>query len=230
MLRKTPKTLDAVDMISGTLVDQSFDVAHGMVLAQPFERVVTSEGVGIVDRPLSGFLSYDGHELFFGYMLHDPCIDLAIAFQKAKYNVFAGGTPSALALAPAAKVAFIHLYIAIQSATFKLGDMVDRFAQTLVDTRDRLVVEAKVMRETVCRLLLIESLHDRNFRTNPFQRFLFSTAFVSTSDVSAACLRDPERTAEYTLSASQKVGRTTENVLLSCNHKGILTPCGYETH
>lgn len=39
-----------------------------------------------------------------------------------------------------------------------------------------------------------------------------------------------ERTTKYALSAPQKVGRTTENILLSLYHMDILTPRGYETH
>ena len=230
MLCETPKSLNAVDMILGALVDQSFRVAHRMMFAQPFQGVVASERVGVVDAALPRLLADDRHQFFLAHMLHYPRIHLAVALQEAKNDVFAGCAPSAFAFAPAAKVALIHLHVAIQSAAFKLGNMVDRFPEFLVDAGNRLVVKTEIMREAICRLLLIEPLHDGNLRTNSFQGLLFSTGLVSASDVSAARLRNLERTAENTLSASQKVGRTTENVLLSSNHKGILHPCGYETH
>ena len=70
MLRKTPKTLNTVDMVLGFLVDQRFRVVDGEVLPQPFQGIVASEGVGVVDRSFPGFLSDNGHELLFRHMLH----------------------------------------------------------------------------------------------------------------------------------------------------------------
>jgi len=230
MLRKTPESLNAVDMIFGTLVNHAFRVAHGMMLAQALQGIITSERVRVVDAPFPRLLADDRHQFFFGYMLHHPRIHLAIALQKPKYDVFASSAPPALAFASAAEVALVHLHLAIQFAAFKFCDMIDHFSELLIDAGNRLVVEAEVMREAICRLLLIEPLHDCDFRSDAFQGFLLSTPSVSASDVSAVRLRDLERTAENALSTPQKVGRTTENVLLSSNHKGILTPCGYETH
>ncbi len=230
MLRKAPKTLNTVDMILGFLADQCFRVVDGEMLPQPLQGVVASEGVGVVDRSLPGFLADDRHQLFFGNVLHYARIDLAIALQEAKDNVFAGSATSAPALASAAKVAFIHLHLAVQFAALKLRHVVDRFAEMLIDAGDGLIVKAKVMREAIGRLLLVESLDNGNLRPHPFQRLLFSTGLVATPDVSSIRLRDLERTAENTLFAPQKVGRAPENVLFSCNHKGILAPRGYETH
>ena len=74
-----------------------------------------------------------------------------------------------------------------------------------IDAGNRLVVEAEVMREAICRLLLIEPLHDCDFRSDAFQGFLLSTPSVSASDVSAVRLRDLERTAENALSTLKKL-------------------------
>jgi len=200
MFGKTPKSFNAVDMVLSA-IGKGLAVIQAVVFAQPLQRVVASEGVDVVDRALSRFLPNDSHEFLLGHMLHDPCVDLAIPLQKPKNNVFTGCSTSALAFASAAKIALVHLDLAAQFATLKLGHMVDRFSEFLIDARNRLVVQAKIMREAVGRLLLIEPLYDGDLRSDSLQRLLFSTALVPAPDISSTRLRDLERTAENTLSA-----------------------------
>ena len=228
MLRKTPKSFYAVDVILA-LIGKRFAVVQTMVFSEPLQRVVASEGVRVIDRSFSRFLSDNCHEFFFGHMLHHPRIYLAVPFQKAKHNVFAGCTPTTLALASAAEVALVHLHLAVQSAALKLRHMVDCLSKFLVDTGNRLVVSTEVMREAVRRLLLVESLQDGNFCSDSLQRFLFSTGLAPTPNISSTRLRYLERTAEYALLSSQKVGCATENVLSPLCHMDILLPYGYET-
>ena len=227
---KTPKTLNAVNMILRLLIDQRFRVIQGMMLSQALQRVVASEGIGVVNRTLPRFLSDNRHKLIGRHMLHNPRVYLPIPFQKPKYDVFALGPTSALALASAAEVAFVHFDLAVQSAALKLGYVVDRFTETLIDAGDRLIIKSKIVREAVGRLLLVKSLHDANLGMQTLQRLLFSTGLVPAPDVAALCTINFERTAENALFTSQKVGRATENILFCCNHKGILPPRGYETH
>ena len=225
---KRPESFNAVDMVLAS-VGERFAVVKAVMFAQPFEGVVAPEGVGVVDRTLPGFLPNNGHKFFFGDMLNDSGVNFAIPLQEAKNNVFAGCTPTTLAFSSAAKIAFIHLYLAVELTSLKLRHVVDRFAESLVDARNRLVVGAKIMRETVRRLLLVKPLDDGNLHPDSLQRFLFSTGLVATSDVPAACPRDLERTAENALLSSQKVGRAPENVLSPLCHMNILLPYGYET-
>jgi|SRR3989344_446572 len=229
MFGKGPETLDAIYVILGLLADHGFGVIDCEMFAQSFQRIVTAEGVGVVDRAFPRFLSNDRHEFLLGHMLHNPRVDLSIPLQKAKNDVFALSAASALSLAPAAKIALIHFHLSGESLAFKLGNVVDGFAKFLVHTRDSLVVGAKIRGKTVRWLLLIEALHNRNLHANALQRLLFSARFVAASHIPTRGLRNLKRSAENTLFASQKVGRATKNVLSSCNHKGILTPRGYET-
>ena len=229
MFGKTPKTLNAVDMILGLLADHRFQVIHREMFAQPLQGVVAPEGVRVVDGTLSGFLPDDRHEFFLGHMLHHAGIDLSIALQKAKNDVFARSPSSALSFASAAKVALVHLHFARESLALKFGDVIDGFTKLLIHTRDGLVVGAQISRETIRRLLLIEALHDGNFHADALQGFLFSTGFVATPYISASGLRYLKRTAENTLFAPQKVGRAPKNILSSIYHKDIVAPYGYET-
>ena len=230
MLCKTPESLNTVNVVLGLFVDHPFGVVDRVVFPQAFEGVVAPEFVGVVDRSLPGFLPDDSQQLFLGHVFHYSRIHLAVSLQKAKYDVFPGRTTSALALPPAAKVALVHLHLAVQFATLKFSHMVNRFTQTLVDAGNRLIIEAKVMRKSVRRLLLVEALHNGDLSSYALQGLLFSTWLVPTPYIPARGLHHLERTTEYTLFTPQKVGRAPENVLLSCNHKDILPPRGYETH
>ena len=230
VLRKTPKPLDAVDVIFGAFVNHVFGMLHRMMFAQPLQRIVAPEFVRVVYRSLPGFLSDDVHQFISRNTLNDPRVDPAIALQKAKYNAFALGVTTTLSFASAAKLALVHFNLTRKFAAFQFSHMVDRFSQTLVYSRDRLIINAKIMRELVGRLRLVEALQDTNLSAKLPERLLFSTTFVSASHVAATSTIDLERTAENTLFTPQKVGLTTENILLSSNHKGMLTPRGYESH
>jgi len=230
MFGKRPESFNAIDVVFSFLVDHVFGMIDGVMFAQSLEGVVASKGVRVVDRALPGFLSDHRHQLLLGDMLHHARVDLTIALQKAKYDIFTLGSPSTHTLASAAKIALVHLNLSIQFATLKLGYMVDRFSKFLVDTGNRLIIGAKIVRETIGRLLLIESLHDSNFGTQTFQRLLLSARLVATANVSTLRSINLKRTAENTLLSSQKVGHATENVLSSLCHMDILVPYGYETH
>lgn len=230
MFSKRPESFNAIDVVLGSPVNQGLAVADRMVLAQPFQGVVATEGVRVVDRALPGFLSNHGHQFFLGNMLHNPRIDLAIALQQAKYDVFTLCSSTAHALAPAAKVGLIHFYLAIELTALKLGNMINGLSQLLVQAGNGLIIKTKIMSKAVGRLLLVETLNNGDLGPDLAQGFLFSTALVPATDIAARSLGYFERTAKHTLSTLQKVGRTTENVLSSLPHMEILTPHGYETH
>ena len=216
MFCKTPKSLNAVDMILAA-VGKGLAVVQPVVFSPAPERVVAPKRIRVVDRSFSRMLPDMGHELIGRDLLHDLCVYPAVPFQEAKYNAFPGGASSALSLPPAAEVGLVKFNLALQLARFKLCNMVDRLTQALVDASDRLVVQAKVACHAIGGLLLVEAGEDRNFTAQLFQRLLFSTAFFQTFHISSFRLAHLERTAENTLSTPQKVGRTIENVLFLHN-------------
>ena len=229
MLRKTPESFNAVDMILA-MIGQGLRVIQTMVLAPATKGVVAPEGVGVIDRPLSGVFPDMGHELIGSHSFHHLGIHPAVALQKPEYNAFSGSPSAALPFPPAAKVGIVNLNLAFELAGLKLGHMVDRLSQALVDAAHRLIVKPEVHADAIGRLLLIKPGEDGHFSAQPFQRLLLSAGFASAPHIPAASATDLERTAEKALSASQKVGRTVENVLFASNHEGILAPRGYESH
>ena len=229
MLGVTPKSLNTVDVILAT-IGKCFAVVQPVVFPPALQRIVTAEGICVIDRPFSGMLSDMTHQLVSGHLFHHLGVHPPVALQKAEDNAFPRSASSSFTLAPAAEVRLINLNLALELARFQFSHMVDRLAQALIDAGHHLIIKAKIARHAIGRLLLIETGDNANLFARAFERLLFSTRFVPAPDVPALRPRHPKRTTENALSAPQKVGRTVENVVSSSNHKGILTPHGYETH
>lgn len=230
MLCETPESLNAVDVVFGLPIDERLHVTHCVMLAQPLERVVASEGIGIVDRAFASLLPYDRHQFVFRYMLNHPRVDPAIPLEKAEDNGFSPRSATSLSFAPATKVRLVHLDVTRKFFALKFGDMVDRFTEFLVHARDCLVVEIQVMRQTIRRLLFVEATYDGNFFARLLQRLLLSATLVPASYIPPLCLANLERSTKYTLLPSQKVGRAPKYVLFPLCHMDILVPYGYESH
>src|SRR3989344_5476707 len=229
MLRKTPKSLNAVDMILAS-VGKRLAVVQSVMLPESVQRVVTAKGVRVIHRALSGMLSDMAHQFLGGYLLHYFGVHPAVTLQKAQYNAFPGRSSSSLPLPPASEVRFVNLNLAFQFARLQFGHMVYRFTKLLIYSTHRLVVRAEVACHAIRRLLLIETRNDAYFLPQLFERLLFSTGHVLTTHISAFRPTYLERTAKNALSASQKVGRTVKTIVSTSNHMGILVPAGYFSH
>ena len=230
MFRKTPKTLNAVDMIFRLSINEHFGMVHTVMLPETLQRVVAPKRVRVVDRAFSRFLPDDRHQLVLADVLNDFRIHAPIALQKAKYDAFASRSSSSLALASAAEICLVEFNLAFQFLSFKFRNVIDRFAESLVYSAHGLVVQIEVMSKTIRRLLFVEAADDRNLFLQLLQGFLFSTGLVAAANVPAFRPVYLERTAVDALPSPQKVGRTTENVVSSCNHKDILASFGYESN
>ena len=229
MFGVTPKPFNAVDVVLAA-IGKGFAMIQPMVLSQPFQGIVTAESVRAIDRPLSRMLPDVRHQFIGGYSFHDFRVNPPVALQKTEYNAFSGRSSSAPAFAPAAEICLVDFNLALKFAGLKLGHMIDRFTQTLVDAARHLVIKTEIACHAIGRLLLIEAGDYANFFAQTFERFLFSTGRAPAFYVAALSFTNLKRTAENALSAPQKVGRTVKNIVLPSNHKGILTPRGYETH
>ena len=172
MLCKTPKSLNAVDMVLAA-VRKRLAVIQAMVLAPALQGIVTAEGVGVIDRSFSGMLLDMGHEFISRYPFHNLGVYPAITLQKAKYNAFPGSAPSPLAFPSATKVGFVNLDFSFEFPCLKLGDMIDRFTQALVDAGNHLIIKAQVACHTIRRLLLVEAGDNAISLRNRFKDFCF---------------------------------------------------------
>lgn len=229
MLRKTPKSFNAVDMILAVM-GKGLAVVQPVMLAPALQRIVTAKGISVIDRAFSGMLFNMAHQLVSGCLFHDLGVHSAITLQKPKYNAFSGSATAALALPSAAEIGLVNFDLAFKLAGLKFSDMIDRLAHALVDAGNRLIVQAQVARHAIRRLLLVKTSKDGDLFAQLFQGLLFSTGLVAASHIAAPRPIYPERAAEYALSAPQKVGGTVENVVSSSNHKGILALDGYESN
>ena len=108
---ETPKTLDAVDVISAT-GELIFVMMNTMMfIAIENEAVVGLPAIGI-DRGLREHLPPDnGHQCLLGAVLDDLRKDLPAAFEQADHGGFPAGSTPALAAHPAGpKVTLVHLH------------------------------------------------------------------------------------------------------------------------
>jgi len=229
MFGKAPKSFNAVDMILAA-AGKGLAVIQAVVLAPTLKRVVTAEGVGVINRSFPGMLLDMRHQFIGGNPLHNFGVNTAIALQKAENNAFPGGAASALPLAPATKIRFVNFNFSFELARFKLRHMINRLAQALIDASNCLIIQAEICCHAIGGLLLVKAGKDGDLFAQLFKRFLFSTGLVSAPHISAPSLVYLERAAKNALSAPQKVGRTGENVVSSSNHKGILALDGYESN
>lgn len=229
MLGIAPKSFNPVNVVLAA-VGKGLAVIQAVMLAPALQGVVASEGVRVVYRPLSGMLSDMGHQFISRNLLHHLGVNPSIPLQKAEYDAFTRSASAALALSLAAKIALVYLNLTLQSAGFQLRHMIDGLAQVLVDAGHHLVIQVQIAGDAISRLLLVKAGENANLFAQSFKRLLFSTTPASAFHIAPLSPVDFERATENTLSTPQKVGRTIKNALLTSNHKGILTPRGYEIH
>src|SRR3989344_3483366 len=229
MLRKTPKTLNAVDMILAS-VGKCFAVVQVVVLAEAMERIVTPKRIRVIHRALSGMFSDMRHQFLCGYLFNHFGIYPTVSLQKPQQNAFSGRSSTSLTLSSSSKVRFVNLNLAFQFTSFQFSHMIDCFTQLLVYSADRLIIRAKIACYSVRRLLLVEAGDNADFLSQLFEGLLFSTGHMLTPHIPAPRPIYLERTAENALSAPQKVGRTVKTIVSTSNHMGILVPAGYFSH
>ena len=229
MLGIAPKSLNSVDVVLA-FVGKGLVVIQSVVLPQAFQGVVTAKGVRVIDRPLSRMLPDMSHQFIGRDPFHDFCINPAIALQKAENNAFSSGSSAALPLPSAAEVGLINFNFSFELARFQFSHMINSFTQALIDAAHHLIIKAEIAGHAIGRLLLVEAGDNANLFAQAFERLLFSASHASAFYIATLSFADMKRTAKNALSTPQKVGRTVKNVLLPSNHKGILTPRGYETH
>ncbi len=88
MFSITPKTLNAVNMVFGSLIDKLLGVINHQMFTKALQRLIApllgSRGVRIVDRALAGMVLNMGQKGLRRDRLHRLRIDPAIPLQKAK--------------------------------------------------------------------------------------------------------------------------------------------------
>src|SRR3990172_10838781 len=96
-----------------------------MVFPVTLERLITSEGIGVVDRALAGLGLNMMHQFLRGDTLHHVGVDPSIPLQQAEYDTFARRSPASLALASTAKVSLVEFDLPPELAALQLPDVVE---------------------------------------------------------------------------------------------------------
>ena len=178
-------------------VHERFGVTDRMVFPITLERLVTAEGIGVVDRSLAGVALDVAHQLLGRDRLNDLGVNPPIALQEPENNALSGRPAPALAFAPPAEVGLVEFDLALQFPGFELGEVEERFAQPLVDSTHPLHIDPEVLGQPVGRHPLVEALQDRDLTAQT--RETFAATAATTLHVATGGAHDLERTAEHTL-------------------------------
>lgn len=222
-----PKTLNTIDVVFGLIVYKSFGVIHHQMFTVSLQRLISTKRIGVIDRSLAGMRLDMSHERFCRDRLINLGINPSIPLQQAEYDAFSSRTTTALPLADSTKVRLVQFDLAGQLSALQLGNMEQRLAQPLIDSRNSLGIYPQITRQPVGRLLLVKPLQDGNLAAQLGKALLLAAARAFY--IASCGLRCFERTAKNALAAIQKVGRTTKYCMKPCNHKYLQKYYGYET-
>ena len=231
MFSITPKPLNAINVVLGSLIDKFLGVIDHQMLTKALQRLIASvlgsSGIRIVNRALAGVVLNMGHEGPRRDRLHDLGIDPAIALQQAKNDAFASSTTASLPLPCTPKVGLIHLNLTRELGAFQFCRMKEHHPQPLIHPGNGLGIQAQITGQSISRLLLIKALQDGNLAAQLREAFLLTAEHAF--DIATRGLYRLKRTTKNTLATIQKVGRTTKNRMSPNNHQYLQGYNGYET-
>lgn len=234
MFSITPKPLNAINVVLGSLIDKFLGVIDHQMLTKALQRLIASllgsSGIRIVNRALAGMVLDMGHEGPRRDRLHDLApisrADPAIALQQTKNDAFAYSTTASLPLPCAPKVGLIHLNLTRELGAFQFCRMKEHQPQPLIHPGNGLGIQAQITGQSISRLLLIKALQDGNLAAQLREAFLLTAEHAF--DIATRGLYRLKRTTKNTLATIQKVGRTTKNRMSPNNHQHLQGYNGYE--
>ena len=227
MFSITPKTLNAINVVLGSLIDKLLGVINHQMLTKALQGLIAPKGIRIVDRTLTGMVLNMGQKGLRRDRLHHLGIDPAIALQQAKDDAFASRTSASLTLPNAPKVRLIHLNLTRELGAFEFCRMKEHHPQSLVHPSDGLGIQAQITGQAVRWLLLIKTLQDGNLTAQLSKAFLLAAEHAF--NIATRGFNRLKRTTKNTLATIQKVGRTTKNRMSPNNHQYLQGYNGYET-
>jgi hypothetical protein len=127
MFSITPKPLNAIYVVLGSLINKFLGVIDHQMLTKALQRLIASvlgsSGIHIVNRALAGMVLDMGHEAPRRDRLHYLGIDPAVPLQQAKNDAFASSTTTSLPLPCTPKVGLIHLNLTRELGAFEFCRM-----------------------------------------------------------------------------------------------------------
>ena len=194
----------------------------------PLQGLIASKCTRVIDGPFPG-LGLDMPREFFGTDRLDAFRrDAGFTLQETENNAFAGSWATTVLLASAPKVDFIHFNFALEFPSLQLRQIEQGFSQALIDSgHDFFDIDAQILGQPIDELELIEPLENANLPTQATEMLALPTDL--TFELAMTGVQSLKRTTKDTRTPAQRVGRTTNNRVSSCNHVQFLPYIGYET-
>jgi hypothetical protein len=105
--------------------------------------------------------------------------------------------------------------------------VVQGFPQALVDSGDHFDIDPQILAQPIGGLQLIKGRENGNLPPQASQALALPAKLAF--HIAPTGVQDLKRPTENTLTASQKVGRTTKNGVLSSTHAPVLAHIGCDT-
>lgn len=228
MFRITPKAFDPINMVFDfPPTHEGSRVIDRMMFSIRFQGLIAPKCIGVIDRPFSGFGLDMPHQLVGTDRLDHFGVDAIFPLQEPKDDAFARGRSSSFALPFTPKVGFIQLDLPFEFSALQLGQVVERFPQSVIHPGGNFDVDPQVLGQPIRGLQLVKALEDRNLPSQAAQTFALSAQLAF--HIPSTRMDNLKGTTKNTLTAPQKVGRTTKNGVSSSNHAPVLAHTGYET-
>jgi hypothetical protein len=148
----TPKTLDAFNMVLGSMIHKLLGVIDHQMLTKALQRFITSKGIRKVNRVLAGMVLDISHE----GLRRDR--HPTGALQQAKNDAFTQSASASLPLTSTAKIGLIHLNLAQELGALEFYSMKKHHPESLVHPGNSLGIQAQIASQSIARLLLIKAL------------------------------------------------------------------------
>jgi len=226
MLRKTPESLNAVDVMMVPSPHQGFVVVDLQMFPELSQRVVTGKGIGVIDTPLPGLPANDPHEVRCRQCLDDFGVNLPLTLQEPQDHGFPCCASSSLALSLPPEVRIINLNLPAEFSPFQLALMVEENPDLSEDPGNCLVAQAILHGHLVRRTLFDKPQQNQEFSPQSFQGFLPFTR--EAFDVSSGSMTDLPFPTENALSSQPKRRQTFLVIRFNHRTKLIINWLGYE--
>ncbi len=172
MFGVTPEPKNPTNGILGvSATDECLGMSNRMMLPIPFQGLVASKRIGLVDRPFPRFGLDLLHEFPGTHRFDHFDVDAVIPLQEPQDDTFASCRSATFPLAPPPKVRIIQFEFSLEFPTLQLRQMEQGFSQALRDAGDHFDSNVQILSQSVNQLQLIEPLENSNLPTQTITYF-----------------------------------------------------------
>ncbi len=114
------------------------------------------------------------HQFIHTDRVHDLRVHAPDPLQEPEHDAFACGGASPLPfVAPPAAIGFIQFDLALPLSRFQFGDMIQPFAESVIDAGHHFHIKVQILAQAIGGLPWIEALEDPDLPAQPLEALAF---------------------------------------------------------